>query len=596
MKSFQNFKNNIVEAERKSFGSPSGYDPQGEPMYKKRPGPKEPGRRAQVQASPKTPTQVKGEIEAAKGFSGVRSGGLETRTVPTSVTQTRQARAQRLLGPDVWDQPKGAGQKSFERGMRKVAPLTGPSKGHQERALRDFINQSSKELGTSTDEIIASMIRGKSAVPFTSARPAAPDPWKPSETATVPEKPKTPEPAAPTSSQKPSTPPKTEFGGTPKSVSFSTKTPSKTSGAPKTSTVDIKATEVPGTKFAEPSAKPKKLPGLNLGTEPAGKMVSVRAGQSQTIRPTSRPGVTGTLEKPKAGGIAGAKIEPVKVKDITSKASKLTGNVDTSKVTTNYTSSARSTEGLGQEVRSIMRQQRKAADKLASQKFAAGGKLLGRGLGAAGAAYDIYTGYKDEKAKGSGTTRALLRGLTQAAGTAVGAAAGGAVLPVVGTIAGATAGSAAAGKLFDVAAGENARERAMRALQRRQSQPGEYFVGKDATKITQKGKAGFVSTGTGADRKTSQLASTKVIKDPISGKENVGYLAFKTSPQGQKQAVYKTGDSPQDLAKTSSNWMERIGRTYAPSLYTKSDAANQRRQLSNARAQQNLMQTKLGMG
>ena len=80
MKSFQNFANNIVEAERKAFGSPSGYDPQGEPMYTKRPGPNEPGRRAEVQRSPKTPTQVKGEIEAAKAFGKIKSGGLETRT------------------------------------------------------------------------------------------------------------------------------------------------------------------------------------------------------------------------------------------------------------------------------------------------------------------------------------------------------------------------------------------------------------------------------------------------------------------------------------------------------------------------------------
>jgi hypothetical protein len=82
----------------------------------------------------------------------------------------------------------------------------------------------------------------------------------------------------------------------------------------------------------------------------------------------------------------------------------------------------------------------------------------------------------------------------------------------------------------------------------------------------------------------------------VTGKERVGYLAFKTSPAGQKQAVYKAGDTSQDLAKTSSNWLERLGRTYAPSLYSKSDAANERRQLSNARAQQNLMRTKLGMG
>ena len=266
------------------------------------------------------------------------------------------------------------------------------------------------------------------------------------------------------------------------------------------------------------------------------------------------------------------------------------------KVSTPKPEAPTSTASRVQDIVKSQRRSRQAAERLMSQKFKAGGKLLGRGLGAAGAAYDVYSGYQGEKAKGSGNTRALLKGLTQAAGATIGGIAGGAVVPVAGTIAGATAGSMAGGKLFDVAAGENARERAMRALQRRQSQAGEYFIGKDSTKVTQKGKAGFVSTGTGTDRKTSQLASTKVLKDPVTGKERVGYLAFKTSPAGQKQAVYKAGDTSQDLAKTSSNWLERLGRTYAPSLYSKSDAANERRQLSNARAQQNLMRTKLGMG
>ena len=501
MKSFQNFKNNIVEAERKSFGSPSGYDPQGEPMYKKRPGPKEPGRRAQVQASPKTPTQVKGEIEAAKGFSGVRSGGLETRTVPTSVTQTRQARAQRLLGPDVWDQPKGAGQKSFERGMRKVAPLTGPSQGHQERALRDFINQSSKELGTSTDEIIASMIRGKSAVPFTSARPAAPDPWKPSETATVPEKPKTPEPvkqaevskraASYRAAQKPVTP-TTEFGGTPKAVSFSTPSRSKASSAPKSSTLDVSVKEVPGSKFAEPPSKPKQLPGLNLGKEPAGPLVSVRPGESKTIKPQVGPGRTGVLGKPKAGQMVGARIEPVRVADVTPKRAQITGkgavkstpvsiptppkpkvqavtNIKPEptpikiqqpakpKIVTRQKVAGKTTTNLGQQVVDALKAEKQAAssakqaEKAAKAlKFAKGVRNVGRVAGVAGAGLDAYAGYQAARESGASKKRSLGAGIARAAGGLIGGTLGsgvGSVLGLPGAVAGGIAGYGAGTEL-----------------------------------------------------------------------------------------------------------------------------------------------------
>ena len=106
MKSFQDFVN-IVEAERRAYGKPTGYGPGGEPMYTRRPGPNEPGRPAGRQKSPKTPTQVKGEIEAAKGFGGVRSGGLETRNVPSFVTQRRQERATAAGTPDPWTSKAG---------------------------------------------------------------------------------------------------------------------------------------------------------------------------------------------------------------------------------------------------------------------------------------------------------------------------------------------------------------------------------------------------------------------------------------------------------------------------------------------------------
>jgi hypothetical protein len=492
MKSFQNFADNIVEAERRAFGSPSGQDPQGEPMYTRRPGVNEPGRRAEVQKSPKTPTQVKGEIEAAKAFKGIKSGGLETRNVPSFVTKKRQERANKLLGPSPWEQVKGAGEKSFTRGLKKLTPLTGPSKGHQERALRDFINQSSKELGTSTDEIIASMMRGKSAVPFTSPVPSAIDPWKPSETSTVPPKPKpvkqaevSKRAASYRASQKPPSS-KTEFGGTPKSVSFSTPTRSKTSGAPKSSVLDISAKEVPGTKFAEPPVKPKQLPGLSLGQEPAGKMVSVRPGQSQTIKPQQGPGRTGVLGKPKAGQMVGAKIEPVRVVDITSKKPQITGKgvVKSTPVSiptppkpkvqgiTNIKPAptavkipqpakpkiaAKTTTNLGQQVVDALKAEKQAnlsakqAEKTAKAlKVAKGVRNIGRVAGAAGAGFDAYAGYQAARESGASKKRAFGAGAARAAGGLIGGTIGsglGSVLGLPGAVAGGIAGYGAGTEL-----------------------------------------------------------------------------------------------------------------------------------------------------
>lgn len=513
MKSFQNFAYNIVEEPRKAFGTPTRFDAQGEPMYTKRPGPNETGRRAQVQKSPKSVSAVKSEIEAAKGFGGLKSGGLETRSnIPSKVTQIRKDRASRLLGPDVWDQPKGAGQKSFERGLKKFAPATGPSRGHQERALRDFINQSSKELGTSTDEIIASMMRGKSATPFASPIPSASDPWRPSETATTPPKPKavsqadvSKKQASYRASQKPSgtSTPKTPTGGTPRAVSFSTPTRSKTSTSPKTSVLDVKATEVPGTKVAEPKAK--TLPGLKLGTEPAGPLVSNRPGESRTIRPKQGPGRTGVLGKPKAGQMVGAKIEPVKVADITPKTPKITGQgvvktkplsipappKPTVQAKTNLKptpvkvqkpialkipspaapkikplSATRTTQSqrLADTVVQASKQIRSdiAAEKAAQRaKVMKGVGAAGKVLGVVGTGIEAKKGYDIAKALGSSQKRSIGAGAARAIGSGLGGVVGGTLGSVAGPIgsavgatAGLTVGAELGSKAYDVITGD----------------------------------------------------------------------------------------------------------------------------------------------
>ena len=510
MKSFQNFAYNIVENRTTSgFGAPSGYDDQGEPKYTKRPGPKEPGRRATVQKSPKTVSQVKGEIAAAKRFAGVRSGGLDTRTVPSFVTQRRQDRASRLLGPNPWNMPGGAGggQKTFDRGMRKLVPSSGPSKGHQERALRDFVKQSSKELGTSTDEIIASMMRGKSATPLASPV-AAPDPWRPSETATTPPKPKPVSQAAVSKKQAayreaqknpPAQKATTAAGGTPKAVSF---TPSRSkSTSPKASVVDVTAKTVPGTRVAEP--KPKTLPGLKLGTDPAGPLVSNRPGESKTIRPQKGPGRTGVLAKPKAGQMTGAKIEPVRVRDITS-TPKITTSLPqakTAKVTLPKPPkpslkpkvvaptvaavkpkelkipkpttpkikplSATRTSQSQRLADTVVKASKQIRSDIAAERAAERAKVM-KGIGAAskalgviGTGIEAKKGYDIAKTMGSSRKRSVGAGAARAIGSGLGGVVGGAIgspLGPLGSAAGATAGLTVGAELgskaYDVITGD----------------------------------------------------------------------------------------------------------------------------------------------
>jgi hypothetical protein len=483
MKSFQNFAYNIVENRTTSgFGAPSGYDDQGEPKYTKRPGPKEPGRRATVQKSPKTVSQVKGEIAAAKRFAGVRSGGLDTRTVPSFVTQRRQDRASRLLGPNPWNMPGGAGggQKTFDRGMRKLVPSSGPSKGHQERALRDFVKQSSKELGTSTDEIIASMMRGKSATPLASPV-AAPDPWRPSETATTPPKPKPVSQAAVSKKQAayreaqknpPAQKATTAAGGTPKAVSF---TPSRSkSTSPKASVVDVTAKTVPGTRVAEP--KPKTLPGLKLGTDPAGPLVSNRPGESKTIRPQKGPGRTGVLAKPKAGQMTGAKIEPVRVRNITS-TPKITTSLPQAK-TTKITLpkptalkikplSATRTSQSQRLADTVVKASKQIRSDIAAERSAERAKMMkgigtaGKALGAVSTGIEAKKGYDIAKAMGSSQKRSVGAGAARAIGSGLGGVVGGTLGSVAGPIgsavgatAGLSVGAELGSKAYDVITGD----------------------------------------------------------------------------------------------------------------------------------------------
>ncbi len=213
-------------------------------------------------------------------------------------------------------------------------------------------------------------------------------------------------------------------------------------------------------------------------------------------------------------------------------------------------------------------------------------KGLGRFVGPASAALDVA----DERSKGSGWLRSLAKGAVVAAGGAAGGAVGSVAGPV-GTVVGAGGGSIAASKAFDTVAGANAVERKAIATANRKSQSGGEIKGIGGpTSFSQKkpGGAAFISTGSGPQRRTAQLAKTSVVTGP-GGKQEVGNLAFKDG-----KAVYKRSDT-KSLAQTSSNPFERIGRSLFAGAYKKSDAANTATKLATARSSDATRNQKLGV-
>ena len=220
-------------------------------------------------------------------------------------------------------------------------------------------------------------------------------------------------------------------------------------------------------------------------------------------------------------------------------------------------------------------------------KFAKVGKLLGP----AATALDVGLSTADERAKGSGWARSLAKGATVAAGGLAGGAlgvlgGGGIGSAALGT-AGAIGGAELAGRAFDTAAGANAKERAAMAKANRQKQAGTALKGIGG-KTTFDTKKNTMTTGTGAQRKTVGLAKTGVVQR--GGQSVAGHLAYKGG-----KAVYKAGPSAQSLAKTSSNPLERIGRSLFAGAYKKHDAAKAQQALAKARQSDMARQKKLGV-
>jgi hypothetical protein len=211
--------------------------------------------------------------------------------------------------------------------------------------------------------------------------------------------------------------------------------------------------------------------------------------------------------------------------------------------------------------------------------------FAGRAAGPALTAVDAALTYKGRRSEGesrkraaAGTAAQVGTGLAAAtAGAKTGAAMGSVLGPkgalvggLVGGGVGYVAGSEVGKKAFDVAAGATPQQKKAMATANRQRQAGTGIVGTGGpTKVDT--KKNTITTG----GKTVALPKMQV--NPQTGK--AGYLAYKGG-----QATYKTAADPSTLAKTSSNPLERLGRTINPGAYAKQDAAAKAAQLKQAQA------------
>ena len=231
---------------------------------------------------------------------------------------------------------------------------------------------------------------------------------------------------------------------------------------------------------------------------------------------------------------------------------------------------------------------------------------LGKLAGPLGVAADVGLETMDQKSRGRKTGSALAMGATKAAGGLASAKAGAltgakfgsflgpkgaAVGAAVGGLGGYLAGSGIAGKESETIAGATGKEKAAMATANRQRQAGSAVKGiGGSTSFSQKKPGGpaFMSTGSGEQRKTVQLAKTGVVQR--GGKRVAGYAAKQCN-----QIVYKAGPSAQSLAKTSSNPLERVGRSLFAGAYKAHDAKQAAKKLATARASDAARNLKLGV-
>ena len=162
-----------------------------------------------------------------------------------------------------------------------------------------------------------------------------------------------------------------------------------------------------------------------------------------------------------------------------------------------------------------------------------------------------YDAYKQAIEAGKSRDVALQRGLARGGGTSTGAAIGGSIGKRIGGALGQRIRMRPAGEFIGDTLG---------------SIVGGKFGGDAATAVMGADKKDKdwmrwanrkVQTGVSAQDARSKTGTTSVIRD-ASGKERVGYLAYKDG-----KPVYKTANDPASLKYTSSNPLERIGRTVA---------------------------------
>ena len=389
-------------------------------------------------------------------------------------------------------------------------------------------------------------------------------------------------------------PKKTPFTATdPTPTPASRRLPAGAPEAPKASPGQLeipepKSTKVSGSKFRNAgearqgslftkSGKPQNFTGGRtpfVGTDPvkATKRLPAAAPEApkaspgqQVIRQTSNPPTTKALPPGNPGGKLAKPINAIP--DAMGKGAQDAARKQAS--TSKPSSGGKPPTGAPPSgASSAAKETQKAITKTAGKGIL---KTLGRVAGPAAAALDVA----DERSKGSGWARSLAKGAVVAAGGALGGAAGSVAGPV-GTVAGATGGSMAASKAFDVAAGANAKERKSMATANRQKQAGSAVKGIGG-KTTFDTKKNTITTGSGAQRKTVGLAKTGVVQR--GGQSVAGNLAYKGG-----KAVYKAGPSAQSLAKTSSNPLERVGRSLFAGAYKAHDAKDAAKKLATARA------------
>ena len=341
------------------------------------------------------------------------------------------------------------------------------------------------------------------------------------------------------------------------------------------------------TKQFRPQGTTTTVPGSNVrgGTERAGAL-ALRP-KSGALATTQKPGEVANTSK-SSTSVVDTKVEPVNVRDVTQPKGKLPSGA---KPTASSSTLKKVQSGL--KTASNV----KSAAELGSAAIKDTGKLggvkkfIGKASGPAAFALDAGLETAAQKSRGRKTGSALAMGATKAAGGLVGAKAGAATGAAIGSLAGPIgtavgagiggvggylAGSGVAGKASETVAGATGKEKAAMATANRQRQAGTAVKGIGG-KTTFDTKKNTITTGSGAQRKTVGLAKTGVVQR--GGQSVAGNLAYKGG-----KAVYKAGPSAQSLAKTSSNPLERIGRSLFAGAYKKSDAANAAKKLANARA------------